>query len=128
MGDWWNVCQWGDGKAACERLGVNYENARVCGHVSEQIRLLRRRNNLSFSHHREVCPIDDKTMQDKFLDWAEKEKATVEAFRYQLGSISFTPRTEVSCIFVYEGWFMSGFCSVMAGDSMGRSQGTAQLV
>jgi hypothetical protein len=53
--------------------------------------LARRRANLSFSHHREVCPIDDEAMQDRLLDWVEKEKATVEAFRYQLGSISLRP-------------------------------------
>jgi len=81
LGDWWNACKWGDGKEACERIGVNYENARVCGHVSEQIQLLRRRNNLSFSHHREVCPIEDTAMQDKLLDWAETEKATVRQLR-----------------------------------------------
>jgi len=81
LGDWWNACRWGDGKEACERIGVNYENARVCGHVSEQIQLLRRRNNLTFSHHREVCPIDDEAMQDRLLDWAEAEKATVRALR-----------------------------------------------
>lgn len=81
LGDWWNACQWGDGKDACEGLGINYENARVCGHVSATIELLRRRNNLTFSHHREVCPIDDPTMQDKLLDWAEAEKASVKGLR-----------------------------------------------
>jgi hypothetical protein len=29
----------------------------------------RRRENLSFSHHMEVCSIDDPAMQDKLLDW-----------------------------------------------------------
>ena len=50
--------------------------------VSEQIQLSRRRNNLTFSHHREVCPAEDEAMQDRLLDWAETEKATVKAFRH----------------------------------------------
>ena len=32
--------------------------------------------NLSFSHHYEVRPIEDESMQDKLLDWAESENAT----------------------------------------------------
>ena len=37
--------------------------------------------NLSFSHHYEVRPIEDESMQDKLLDWAESENATVKALR-----------------------------------------------
>ena len=56
LGDWWNACAWGDGKAACERIGVNYQTASNCGDVSKSIQLSRRRVNLSFSHHYEVRP------------------------------------------------------------------------
>ena len=81
LGDWWNACAWGDGKDACEGLGINYQTARNCGDVSKTIQLYRRRDNLTFSHHAEVCPIEDEPMQDKLLDWAESEKATVKALR-----------------------------------------------
>ena len=86
LGDWWNACKWGDGKAACERIGVNYQTAVNCGNVSEKIQSNRRRLNLSFSHHAEVCPIEDESMQDNLLDWAETEKATVKALRKRVNT------------------------------------------
>ena len=49
LGDWWNACKWGDGKAACEEVGVDYQTARLCGHVSTNFELLRRRNKLRHS-------------------------------------------------------------------------------
>jgi len=46
--------------------------------ISGKIQLLRRRNNLRFSHHREVCPIPEESIQDKLLDWAAETKASVK--------------------------------------------------
>ena len=71
----------GDGKEACEGLGINPEGARKCGQVSRAFETGRRRPNLKFSHHQEIYPIEDESMQDKLLDWAESEKATVKALR-----------------------------------------------
>jgi len=81
LGDWWNACQWGTGRAACERLGINYETAKRCGAVARTFELWRRIHNLGFYHHMAVCPIDDPAEQDRLLDWAEKEGATVKALR-----------------------------------------------
>jgi hypothetical protein len=62
LGDWWNAgVQWGNGKAACEALGIDYDAARKCGSIAARMLLLRRRNNLPFSHHQEVYAIDDPT-------------------------------------------------------------------
>ena len=72
LGDWWNACAWGDGKDACEALGINYGTAQNCGQIAATFDFTRRRVNLSFSHHYEVCPIEDPTMQDKLLDWADR--------------------------------------------------------
>ena len=69
LGDWWNACKWGDGKSACEGIGVDYTTAADCGAVARMFEFTRRRVNLTFSHHKEVRPIDDPVMQDKFLDW-----------------------------------------------------------
>ncbi len=93
LGDWWNACQWGDGKAACERIGVNYENSTMCGKVSRAFEIGRRRPNLSFSHHKEVTFIDDPTMQDKLLDWAESERASVKALRERVNNHLSLTRT-----------------------------------
>lgn len=84
LGDWFNLCEWGDGREACDLIGIKYENARVCGHVARKFKLLRRRNNLSFSHHREVCRVKDNVTQDALLDWATGEKATVRELRYKV--------------------------------------------
>jgi len=81
LGDWWNSCKWGEGQEACADIGVDYQTARDCGFVATSFELSRRRDKLTFSHHREVCPIDDPAMQDKLLDWClsgEKRKTVRE--------------------------------------------------
>lgn len=78
LGDWWNAGQqdgWGDGKEACERHEFNYETARKAGKVCSAFQLCRRRHNLTFSHHDEVCAIDDPAVQDRMLDWCEETTA-----------------------------------------------------
>ena len=69
LGDWWNGCSWGEGQSACAEIGVDYQTAQNCGQVAKKFQISRRREKLSFSHHAEVCPIDDPAMQDKLLDW-----------------------------------------------------------
>lgn len=88
LGDWWNSCKWGDGQKACEELGVDYENARKCGSIAKVFKLLRRRNNLSFSHHQEVCSIKEIEMQDKLLNWclSEPKRKTVKELREKVQS------------------------------------------
>ena len=75
LGDWWNAGQekeWGDGKAACEQLEIDYGTARNCGEVCKTFQLSRRRDNLTFTHHTEVSAIDDPGVQDRMLDWCEE--------------------------------------------------------
>lgn len=69
QGDWWNSCQWGDGRDACEEIGVEYQTAQDCGMVCRSFEFSRRRENLTFTHHREVCAIEDPATRDRFLDW-----------------------------------------------------------
>jgi hypothetical protein len=69
LGDWWNACRWGDGKSACAEIGVDYQTARKCGQVAKSFEFVRRRTLLTFGHHEAVCPIEDKEMQDKLLNW-----------------------------------------------------------
>ena len=56
----------GDGKEACERIGVNYQTAQNCGNDASKIKFSRRRENLTFSHHAEVCAIKEEAKQDRF--------------------------------------------------------------
>jgi len=69
LGDWWNACKWGDGKAACEEIGVDSETASDCGAIAKMFQNPRRRGNLTFSHYKELRPISDPAIQDKLLDW-----------------------------------------------------------
>jgi hypothetical protein len=86
LGDWWNACQWGDGKEACEHIGVDYTTAADCGAVARMFEFARRRVKLTFSHHAEVCPIDDPSMQDKLLDWCldGERRRTVKELRQKV--------------------------------------------
>jgi len=88
LGDWWKACKWGDGRQACDEIGVDYQSARNCGTVSSVFQLSRRRDKLSFSHRLEVCPITDPAMQDKFLDWclSDGKRKTVRELREKVQS------------------------------------------
>jgi hypothetical protein len=81
LGDWWNACKWGDGRQACESTGIDLGTAQNCGRVAKVFKSSRRREYLRFSHHVEVCPITEETLQDKLLDWAVETSATVKALR-----------------------------------------------
>lgn len=73
LGDWWNAgVAWGDGKAACERLEIDYNHAMKCGSVAAAFEFLRRRKNLTFGHHQEVCVVKDAGVQDRMFDWCEE--------------------------------------------------------
>lgn len=81
LGDWWNAGKWGDGQEACEQVGVEYQTAQDAGLVCRKFEFSRRREKLSFTHHREVCAIPDPKVQDRLLDWAsegDKPKSTRE--------------------------------------------------
>lgn len=73
LGDWWNAgVEWGEGRETCEALGIAYQSAQNCGQVAKAFQFSRRRENLPFSHHAEVCAIDDPAVQDRMLDWCEE--------------------------------------------------------
>ena len=70
IGDWWNNgVAWGKGRDACASAGIDYGTAQNCGRVARAIQFSRRRENLSFMHHMEVCSLADPAEQDALLDW-----------------------------------------------------------
>ena len=70
LGDWWNAgVAWGDGKDACDRIGIEYQSTQDCGSVSNAFQFSRRREKLTFTHHREVCALESDEERDRFLDW-----------------------------------------------------------
>jgi hypothetical protein len=84
LGDWWNACKWGEGKAACDEIGVDYQTAADCGMVAKKFQISSRNEKLTFSHHKAVCSIEDKDIQDELLDWAEKNGVSVRVLRSEV--------------------------------------------
>jgi hypothetical protein len=73
MGDWWiSGVKWGEGREVCEALGLAYQSAMNYGSVAGKFQFSRRRENLTFSHHAEVCTIPEPDVQDRFLLWCEE--------------------------------------------------------
>lgn len=73
IGDWWNAGKkFMNGKEVCEELEWAYHSMIAYGNVSTTIESGRRRPLLPFSHHREVCTIDEADVQDRFLLWCEE--------------------------------------------------------
>lgn len=80
LGDWWNYGERAYGDMASQAAkdsvldatGYDYDTVRAAGWVAARIPHVRRRTNLSWSHHREVAamPPDD---QDYWLDRSIEE-------------------------------------------------------
>jgi hypothetical protein len=92
IGDWWNALErkYGEAQQICEDVNLSCQTAKNSGWVARSIEKSRRRDNLTWSHHAEVCGIklDDKEkqkrIQDKFLDKAEQEGWSIRELRGQV--------------------------------------------
>ena len=87
-GDWWLAKnpEWGSHVDEAEEAGVSYTTAAHCAKVCEEINSCRRRQNLSFSHHIEVCGLHEEA-QDEALDWAEQNSASMRDLRKHVRTI-----------------------------------------
>lgn len=73
VGDWLNYGerQWGEMYAqAIDSTGFEYQTLRKAKYVAAKIELFRRRNKLSWSHHKEVADLEPDD-QDSLLQQAE---------------------------------------------------------
>jgi len=68
-------------KAALESLPYENGTLRDFAWVAGAIELSRRRDKLSFGHHREIAGIDGNEKQDHYLDLAEKDELSVADLR-----------------------------------------------
>jgi len=96
IGDWLNFgeARYGERYAqAIEDTGFAYATLRDDKWVSSRFGVSRRRDILSWSHHKEVAGLDE-TEQDKLLDAAIKEKYSVRQLRQ--AKIESTKRLPVS--------------------------------
>ncbi len=84
LGDWWRFGDQRYGERAAQALDPNipyaFQTLMDAGWVSSRIEASRRREVLSFSHHKEVAALDPAD-QDDLLDLAEKEAWTRDDLR-----------------------------------------------
>ena len=88
IGDWLNYGSLAYGEKyeeALEKTEFDYGTLRNDKYVSERIELSRRRDNLSWSHHQEVAPLEPKE-QDEFLEQAEKQGWTRRELRQNMAT------------------------------------------
>jgi len=83
VGDWLNYGDAEYGETYTNALvttGLDYSSLDACKLVAEQIEFVRRRTNLSWSHHREVAGLAPDE-QDEWLERAEANSWTVKELR-----------------------------------------------
>jgi len=86
IGDWINFGEHRYGEMYAQALEIatySYETLRIDTYVANRVKLLRRRNNLSWSHHREVASLE-QDKQDYYLDLAERNGLDRNELRGQI--------------------------------------------
>jgi hypothetical protein len=88
LGDWvrYGTGRWGEKyKEAARITGYDVHSLRNIAYVAGRVEASRRRDNLTWSHHAEVCSLDP-IEQDRWLDLASTEKMSVSDLRIELRS------------------------------------------
>jgi N6-adenosine-specific RNA methylase IME4 len=82
IGDWWNFGEkkWREQAAQAIEFGIDYQTFRNYCYVANNVVLSRRRDNISFSGHAEVAPLEPKK-QDEILDKAEQNNLSSRDIR-----------------------------------------------
>jgi hypothetical protein len=88
IGDWINFgfAVYGQKyEEALEQTGLNYGTLRNIAYVCDHVDVSRRRDNLSFSHHREIVSLP-REEQDEFLERAERAGWSVRRLRAEVAA------------------------------------------
>ncbi len=86
LGDWlrYGASRWGEKyKEATRITGYDVQTLRNIAYVAGQIEVSRRRDNLTWSHHAEVCALDEDE-QEQWLDLAAEKRMSVADLRIEL--------------------------------------------
>jgi hypothetical protein len=86
LGDWvrYGTGRWGEKyKEAARISGYDIKTLRNIAYVAEQIEVSRRRDDLTWSHHAEVCGLEPEE-QDKWLEVAAAQRMSVADLRIEL--------------------------------------------
>ena len=84
IGDWYNQVPWGDKKAACERVGLKYTDARDYGSVAAKFQMSERSDILDFGHHRKAASLPTTEERTEVLNLAAQENWTVNQVREEV--------------------------------------------
>lgn len=94
IGDWFNhgAERFGEAsaRAIADQLGLEARTVWDCAWVSRRVPTSRRREVLSFSHHREVAPLDP-TLADQVLDRAASQQWNREQLRSAVRALRRPP-------------------------------------
>jgi hypothetical protein len=88
LGDWirYGTSRWGEKyKEAARITGYDVQTLRNIAYVAGQIEISRRRDNLTWSHHAEVCALE-AVEQERWLDLAAEQRMSVADLRIELRS------------------------------------------
>jgi hypothetical protein len=86
LGDWirYGTSRWGEKyKQAARVTGYDVQTLRNIAYVAGQIPASRRRDNLTWSHHAEVCALEPDE-QERWLDLAAEQRMSVADLRLEL--------------------------------------------
>jgi hypothetical protein len=88
VGDWirYGTARWGEKyKEISQITGYDVKTLRNIAYVAGQVVASRRRDNLSWSHHAEVCALDPEEQED-WLDLAATQRLSVADLRIEVRS------------------------------------------
>lgn len=86
LGDWirYGAGRWGERyKDAARITGYDIQSLRNFAYVAGRVEPYRRRDNLTWSHHAELCALEPEE-QDRWLDVAENQSLSVKDMRVEL--------------------------------------------
>lgn len=86
LGDWirYGTARWGEKYTEAARItDYDVQSLRNIAYVAGKVEASRRRDNLAWSHHAEVCALEPEE-QDRWLDLAASERMSVADLRIEL--------------------------------------------
>jgi hypothetical protein len=89
LGDWirYGTTRWGEKyKEAARITGYDVQSLRNIAYVAGRIETSRRRDDLTWSHHAEVCALAPE-QQDDWLQQAAAQRMSVADLRFELRSV-----------------------------------------
>jgi hypothetical protein len=89
LGDWirYGNARWGEKYSEAMRItGYDVQSLRNFAYVAGRVDPSRRRDDLSWSHHAEICALSVED-QERFLDTAARERMSVADLRVELRAL-----------------------------------------